>query len=144
MSSQLIEAITLAYDAHLDQVDKAGQPFIGHPLRVMAMLNTEDEMVVGVLHDIIEDTDMQLTEPQFGFLSVHQKRAIDAISRRPGEMYRDYIARCGQNELATAVKRADILDNADPRRRWAGAPLSRYRWAWQYLWTEEPLPGCLQ
>ena len=55
--STLERAIQIATEAHKGQLDKAGRDYIGHPLRVMAMGKTEDEKIVGVLHDVIEDTD---------------------------------------------------------------------------------------
>ena len=54
--STLERAIQIATEAHKGQLDKAGRDYIGHPLRVMAMGKTEDEKIVGVLHDVIEDT----------------------------------------------------------------------------------------
>ena len=51
----LEKAIKIAAEAHTGQVDKGGNPYILHPLRVMLSLNTEEERVVGVLHDVVED-----------------------------------------------------------------------------------------
>ena len=55
--STLARAIEIATEAHRGQVDKAGNEYIGHPLRVMEMGKTEEEKIVGVLHDVVEDTD---------------------------------------------------------------------------------------
>ena len=55
--STLERAIEIATEAHQGQLDKAGKDYIGHPLRVMAMGRTLDEKIVGVLHDVIEDSD---------------------------------------------------------------------------------------
>ncbi|MEG0701899.1 MAG: phosphohydrolase, partial [Muribaculaceae bacterium] len=56
----LSKAIDIATKAHNGQIDKAGQPYIGHPLRVMAMGTTDEEKIVGVLHDVVEDSDWTL------------------------------------------------------------------------------------
>lgn len=55
--STLERAIQIATEAHKGQFDKAGREYIGHPIRVMEMGKTEDEKIVGVLHDVIEDSD---------------------------------------------------------------------------------------
>ena len=51
----LEQAIKIAVEAHTGQVDKGGNPYILHPLRVMLSLDTEQERIVGVLHDVVED-----------------------------------------------------------------------------------------
>ena len=137
--SHLSFAIDLAQEYHGDQTDKTGQPFIGHPLRVMALMPTETEKVVAVLHDLVEDTAFTVQQLEYMF-PAYITDAVDAISRRKGETYKQFIARCAQNPIAKSVKGADITDNADPRRQWTGAPISRYRWAWAYLFPDEPLP----
>jgi hypothetical protein len=144
--SRLVLAIQLATVAHAGQTDKCGQPFIGHPLRVMARGQTESEMIVGVLHDVLEDTATTFQELYFALdgnrwgLTNEEAFAVAAITRNKGEKYRDYIKRVAANPLAKQVKRYDLLDNADPRRGWAETPLSRYREAWKFLFPDEPLP----
>jgi len=56
----LERAIAIAAAAHAGQVDKAGQPYILHPLRVMLRVATEHERIAAVLHDVVEDTDVTL------------------------------------------------------------------------------------
>ena len=56
--STLQKAISIAVEAHEGQVDKGGNPYILHPLRVMMSLRTIDEMIVGVLHDVVEDLEL--------------------------------------------------------------------------------------
>lgn len=147
--SRLVRAIQLAAEAHAGQLDKTGQPFIGHPLRVMARGQTESEMVVGVLHDVVEDTPLSLGRlwvEARSWLTEDEFDAVCAITRRTAEneKYRDYVVRCGKNVLARQVKRYDILDNADPARGWTGVPFSRYRWAWGFLFPGEPIPKDLE
>ncbi|MCV9961436.1 HD domain-containing protein [Pararhizobium sp. BT-229] len=111
-------AIKLATEAHAGQVDKAGQPYILHPLRVMQAMKTDDERIVAVLHDVIEDTAWTCDDLywQHGF-SPDVVAAIGALTRRSGEEYFDFIRRAAANPLARAVKIADIRDNLDPTRR---------------------------
>jgi (p)ppGpp synthase/HD superfamily hydrolase len=58
----LKKAIKIAHDAHHEQVDKAGKPYIEHPLRVMDNVQTLEEKIVGVLHDAVEDSDLTLED----------------------------------------------------------------------------------
>lgn len=112
----LTDAIIIAARAHHGQTDKAGEPYILHPLRVMGMMNTEDSRIVAVLHDVLEDTpwtdDMLDAE---GF-SEEQVEAIYVLTRRPHEHYTTYIDRVAGDTLTRAVKLADLADNLDPGR----------------------------
>ncbi len=114
--STLERAIHLASEHHAGQVDKAGHPYILHPLRVMLQVKTVDERIVAVLHDTIEDTALTLEDLQReGFPS----RVIDAIqclTKHPGEPYAQFIERVKANPLARQVKQADIRDNMDLSR----------------------------
>jgi GTP diphosphokinase / guanosine-3',5'-bis(diphosphate) 3'-diphosphatase len=112
----LTRAIALAELAHGGQVDKAGKPYINHPLRVMQSMQTEMGRIVAVLHDAVEDSDLtldQLTEAGFGIEIV---TAIDAITKRPGEVYEIYLQRVMANPIALQVKIADMSDNMNITR----------------------------
>jgi hypothetical protein len=112
--ARLGEAIALAARAHAAQVDKGGKPYILHPLRVMFAVqgHGEDAMVAAVLHDVVEDCGIFLHDiaMQFG---EPVAAAVDALTRRDGESYNDFIERCGRNDIAREVKRKDLSDNSD-------------------------------
>jgi GTP diphosphokinase / guanosine-3',5'-bis(diphosphate) 3'-diphosphatase len=75
METELLDkAIALAQTAHANQVDKAGAPYIGHPLRVMNSLSTVAEKIVGVLHDSIEDSELTLIFVNFS-LPIHHNQS---------------------------------------------------------------------
>jgi (p)ppGpp synthase/HD superfamily hydrolase len=115
MNSQLLldRAIALARKAHEGQVDKAGLPYIGHPIRVMNNLADVEEKIVGVLHDVVEDSDLTLdTLRELGFTEVVVE-AIDALTKRSGENYEAYLSRVMSNPIALKVKIADMKDNLD-------------------------------
>ena len=115
--STLEKAIEIATEAHQGQFDKAGRDYIGHPLRVMEMGKTEEEKIVGVLHDVIEDTDWtfeRLAEEGFSDEVIAALRCVTKISEN--ENYDDFIERVKKNPLAVAVKRNDLTDNMDIRR----------------------------
>lgn len=110
-------AIEIATKAHEGQVDKAGQPYISHPLRVMAMGATEDEKIVGVLHDVVEDSDWtfeRLTAEGFSFKVIDALRCVTKLSE--SEPYDKFIQRVKTNPLAVKVKINDLTDNMDIRR----------------------------
>ena len=115
--STLEKAIEIATEAHQGQFDKAGRDYIGHPLRVMELGKTEEEKIVGVLHDVIEDTDWtfeRLAEEGFSDEVIAALRCVTKISEN--ENYDDFIDRVKKNPLAVAVKINDLTDNMDIRR----------------------------
>lgn len=115
--TMLNKAIEIATKAHDGQADKAGQPYIGHPLRVMAMGTTEEEKIVGVLHDVVEDSDWtfeRLTAEGFSSEVVDALRCVTKLSE--SEPYDKFIQRVKANPLAVKVKINDLTDNMDIRR----------------------------
>ncbi|WET10619.1 MULTISPECIES: GTP pyrophosphokinase [unclassified Pseudomonas] len=114
--SILDAVIALACRVHAGQVDKSGKPYILHPLRLMLKFETLDEQVVSVLHDVVEDSNVTLDELRQLGLSEHVIHAIDCLSKRPGEVYEDFIARIWPDELARKVKIEDIRDNLNLTR----------------------------
>ena len=112
----LEDAIIIAAIAHKGQIDKGGNPYILHPLRVMQEFNCVKYQIVAVLHDLIEDTDWTLKQLQKHGFSDEIVPAIDALTRRKGEEYFEFIRRVMQNSIAKKVKAADLLDNLDLSR----------------------------
>jgi len=114
---QLLSLATkLAEDAHKEALDKGGNPYIGHPLRVMSSMNTTDEKIVAVLHDAIEDSPLTLEDLSLLGFSSSILKALDAITKRDGENYEVYLGRVVVNPIALKVKIADITDNMDISR----------------------------
>jgi len=114
--STLEAAILLATEAHRGQVDKAGQPYILHPLRVMFRVESDEERIVAVLHDVIEDTPYTIEKLHELGYSEAVLTALAALTKIDGESYEDFITRVGQNPLARRVKLADLEDSMDLRR----------------------------
>jgi len=114
-STDIEAAKALATGAHAGQTDKAGLPYITHPERVASRLSTAEAQVVGWLHDTVEDTSItvQEIESQFG---PETAAAVDAISRRDGEAWSDYIDRVAANPVARQVKISDLIDNSNLSR----------------------------
>ncbi len=134
----LEDALALAVEAHRGQHDKAGQPYILHPLRVMMRLETDAERTVALLHDVVEDTPWTLERLRAAGYPEAVLSALDALTRRDGETYEAFVERLRPDALARRVKLADLEDNMDVRRLTAVTPkdaerLARYRAAWARL-----------
>lgn len=112
----LEKAIIIAATAHQGQVDKAGEPYILHPIRVMLLGKTEDEKICGILHDVVEDTDITLESLKEEGFSDEILLALDALTKRHGESYDKFIERLLKNEIACNVKLSDLSDNMDITR----------------------------
>ncbi len=110
------KAIEIALDAHRGQVDRAGQPYILHPLRLMAKMPTKELMIIALLHDVVEDSRYTLEDLRREGFSENIIKAVDSLTMRNGEKYDDYIRRAKQNALAVPVKLADLEDNMNIRR----------------------------
>jgi (p)ppGpp synthase/HD superfamily hydrolase len=112
----LDKAILIASTAHQGQMDKAGEPYILHPLRVMFTRRTETERICAVLHDVIEDTNITLDYLKNEGFSEDILSALDALTRRENETYDEFIDRILRNKIACYVKLADLSDNMDLTR----------------------------
>ena len=137
--STLEHAITLAIKVHQGQLDKYGRPYILHPLRVMFRLETELEQIVGVLHDVIEDSDMTFDDLRRMGYSEAVLTALDGVTRREDETYDEFVTRSLAHPVSRRVKLADLEDNMDLRRLSVQLTekdferLQRYRRAWERL-----------
>ena len=112
----LDKAIAIAKIAHEGQVDKGGQPYIDHPLRVMNNVDIVEEKIVAVLHDAVEDSDLTFEDLRLKGFSEEIVDAIAAITKQEGEKRNDYLKRVMNNPIALRVKIADMTDNADISR----------------------------
>lgn len=136
--STLERAVAIAAKAHTGQVDKAGAPYLLHPLRLMLQMEEPEERIVAVLHDVVEDSDWSLARlVEEGFPRVVIE-AIDSVTRRPGEDYEAFILRTSRNSIGCRVKLADLRDNCNLSR--IGNPsendfrrIDRYQWAIGFL-----------
>lgn len=116
LHEQLNLAIRVATDFHSQQVDKAGQPYILHPLWVMNDVKTLKGKIVAVLHDVIEDTDITIEDLIFQGFDEDIIEAIDILTKKKGQKYTDYIHLVGTNKLAREVKISDLKHNMDLNR----------------------------
>ena len=108
-------ARALAAYAHEGQLDKAGQPYLSHPVAVAEKVHTPEEKVTALLHDALEDTFV-LPETIGNLFGAEILTAVQAVTKMPGESYMDFVARAKQTPIARAVKLADLEHNMDLSR----------------------------
>ena len=109
------KAINIAYNAHMGQFDFFGIPYIFHPMHLAEQMDTEEECVVAILHDVVEDTDVTIEELEKDFPT----QIIDAIKLLTHDKsvdYMDYINNLKANPIAKKVKLADLKHNSDLTR----------------------------
>ena len=110
--------LLLATNAHAGQYDKAGQPYILHPLKVMHYLKTEDEELqcIAIGHDVIEDTKTTYQDLREAGMSERVIAGIAALTKLPGQTLDEYKAGVFANTDAMRVKACDLRHNSDIRR----------------------------
>lgn len=116
MSQTLERAIAIAAAAHEGQVDKGGAPYILHPLKVMLRVNTLEERIVAVLHDVVEDCGICFDDLRNEGFSETVLMAIAAVTKVPDESYEEFVERVAQNPIGRVVKLADLEENSDLSR----------------------------
>ena len=139
-NEELNKAYEIASMAHKNQKDKGGTEYINHPVAVSALVESLEEKIVALLHDVVEDTRVTLEElKSFGF-NDNVIVAIDAISKKDGESIDEYMNRVKNNKLACSVKKADLLHNMDMSRlkvinKKDLERLDKYQYMYNYLCT---------
>jgi (p)ppGpp synthase/HD superfamily hydrolase len=118
MKNVLGSAIALAASTHEEQMDKGGKAYILHPIRMMMRLRTDDEelMAIAILHDVVEDSELNIRDLMEMGYSMRIIAGVDAMTRKDGETYDEFIKRCALNPDARRVKREDLRDNSDITR----------------------------
>lgn len=113
----LDRAKEIAKAAHEGQVDKAGKPYIEHPMRVMKMGKTVEEKIAGVLHDVVEDSEWTFEMLEKEGIPKDVMDALRCVTKlSEDEDYDHFIARVKTNPLAVKVKLNDLKDNMDITR----------------------------
>lgn len=110
------KAMQIAIKVHSSQVDKGGEPYIGHPLRVEKLCKDNDSKIVALLHDTVEDGNITVEYLLMHGFPTYLVDAVLSVSRNKGEDYFDFIQRCKENHIGRRVKIADLKDNMDITR----------------------------
>lgn len=110
------KALKLCFEAHKEQIDKSGMPYVFHPFHLAEQMNDETTTIVALLHDVVEDTDYTIENLiDMGF----SKQVTDALALLTHDMsvpYMDYVAQIKNNPIAKVVKLADLRHNSDSSR----------------------------
>lgn len=133
------KAANLSYQAHHGQVDKGGYPYILHPLHLAEQMDSEDAVIVALLHDVVEDTSITLDDLRAEGFSCQVIEALVLLTHDKAVPYMDYISKISANPLARQVKLADLRHNSDPTRldRVDRDRLDKYRQAIKILESSE-------
>lgn len=110
------KALKLCFDAHKEQLDKSGLPYVFHPFHLAEQMQTEETTVVALLHDVMEDTEYtadDLAEMGFGGEILN---ALSLLTHEDSVDYMDYVSKIKTNPIARAVKLADLNHNSDLTR----------------------------
>ena len=114
--STIEKAIEIAAREHAGDIDKGGNPYIFHPLRLMFAVKTPFEKMAAILHDVVEDTSVSLDDLRNEGFHPDVIAAIEALTKRKGESRLEAAARAAANPIARVVKLADVTDNMDLSR----------------------------
>ena len=109
------KAMVIAYNAHMNQVDRAGVPYIYHPIHLAEQMNTEVECIVALLHDVVEDTEITFEQLETEFSS-EVIRILRLLTHNKEIEYMDYIQTIKKDSIAKKIKVADIKHNSDESR----------------------------
>ena len=113
----LEKAIQIAVEAHAGTKDKGGKAYILHPISVMMRVETEEEKIVAILHDVVEDTDWTFDALRKEGFSEKIIEALKTVTKRTDEEdYDEFVQRSLKNEIGRKVKIADLRDNLDVTR----------------------------
>ena len=132
------KALKLCFQAHRDQVDKTGLPYVFHPFHLAEQMDDEVSTVCALLHDVIEDTEITLDMlAQMGF----PKDVLDVLvllTHDESVPYMDYVKNISTNPIAKKVKIADLMHNSDVTRldfvdEWANKRNQKYQEALRIL-----------
>ena len=110
------KALSLCFEAHKDQVDKSGLPYVFHPFHLAMEMTDELSTVVALLHDVIEDTDYTLQDLEKMGFPPAVLETISLMTHREGVPYMEYVATIKTNPLARIVKMADLRHNSNIAR----------------------------
>lgn len=109
------KAMILAYNAHINQFDRSGVPYIYHPICLAEQMDSENEVIIALLHDVVEDTNITFEELQKEF-PIDVIRVLKLLTHDKNIDYMDYIREISKDDIAKKIKIADIIHNSDETR----------------------------
>ena len=115
-TEQTKKAMKLCFEAHKEQLDRGGLPYVFHPFHVAEQMRDELTTCAALLHDVVEDTDYSLDDLREMGFDERVLRALSLLTHDKSIPYLDYVARAGKDPIARAVKLADLRHNRDLSR----------------------------
>ena len=109
-------AMKLCFAAHAGQLDRSGIPYVNHPLHLAEQMDTEDEIVVALLHDVMEDTEYTADDLRAIGVSDAAMEALLLLTHDDAVPYLDYVRNLKDNPIARKVKLADLRHNSQLSR----------------------------
>ena len=110
------KALKLSFEAHKDQLDKSGMPYVYHPFHLAEQMDTEETVIAALLHDVVEDTEYTLDDIRATGFPDTVMEALSLLTHDERVPYMDYVQRIKDNPIAKAVKLADLRHNSDLSR----------------------------
>ena len=126
------KALKLCFEAHKEQIDKSGMPYVFHPFHLAEQMQDEESTIVALLHDVIEDTDYTLDDLRKMGFDDSVLAAINLMTHEDDVPYMDYVEQIKTNPIAKTVKLADLRHNSDMTRLEVVTPRDQER-AEKYL-----------
>lgn len=132
------KALKLCFEAHKEQLDKTGLPYVFHPFHLAEQMDDEVSTVCALLHDVVEDTDYTLEDLSAMGFPTEVTDVLALLTHDPDEPYMDYVRRISANATASKVKVADLMHNSDVSRldtvdEWAEKRNQKYKEALRIL-----------
>ena len=110
------KALCLCFEAHKEQVDKSGMPYVFHPFHLAEQMDSEETVCVALLHDVMEDTDYTAADLRAMGFSEAVLEALCLMTHDKAVPYLEYVGQVAHNPIARAVKLADLRHNSDLTR----------------------------
>lgn len=110
------KALLISFNAHKNQVDKSGIPYVYHPYHLAELMDDEYSICVALLHDVMEDTDITLEELKSQGFPSEITDALVLLTHGKSVPYIDYVREIKENPIAAKVKLADLRHNSNNAR----------------------------
>lgn len=110
------KALRLCFDAHRDQTDKSGMPYVFHPFHLAEQMDTEETTIVALLHDVVEDSSYTLEDLKEMGYPASVIDALALMTHDPSVPYMEYVKAISTSAIASRVKLADLKHNSDLSR----------------------------
>ena len=107
------KALLISFNAHKDQVDKSGMPYVYHPFHLAEQMDDELSTCVALLHDVVEDSDITIEQLRCDGFPPAVTDAIALMTHDAKVPYLDYVRQIKNNQIASKVKLADLHHNSD-------------------------------